>query len=70
MRARVERGERLVEQQQARLHQERAADRDALALAAGQRAGPALEQMADTEQFHDHARTRASSRGSPLIQRP
>ena len=34
--ARVERAERLVEQQHARLHRERARERDALALAAGE----------------------------------
>ena len=56
MRARVERGQRLVEQQQARPHQQRAADRDALALAAGKLAGPPVEQMADVE----HARRCAS----------
>ena len=53
MRARIERGERLVEQQQARLHQQRAADGDALALAAGELAGPALEQTADVEHRDD-----------------
>ena len=57
LRAVVERGERLVEQQQARPHQQRAADRDALAFAARQLAGPALEQMADVEQL-DHMRER------------
>ena len=41
----VERGERLVHQQQARVGEQRAADRDALLLAARQRVGPALEQV-------------------------
>ena len=50
---RVERGERLVEQQEARAHQQRAADRDALALAAGEIAGPPLEQARDIEQRDD-----------------
>ena len=49
----IERGQRLVEQQQARAHQQRAADRDALALAAGELAGPAVEQVADVEQVDD-----------------
>ena len=40
----VERGQRLVHQQQPRLGEQRAADRDPLLLAAGQRFGPALEQ--------------------------
>jgi hypothetical protein len=50
----VERGKRLVEQEQARLRQERAADGDALALAAGERAGPPLEKMLNAEHC-DHA---------------
>ena len=41
----VERAERFVEQQQSRLRQQRAAERDALALAAGELAGTAVEQM-------------------------
>ena len=49
----VERGERLVHQEQARPRQERAADGDALALAARQRAGPAVEQTADAEHRDD-----------------
>ena len=53
MRARIERGKRLVEQQQARPHQQRAADRDALALAARKSSRPPLEQVADIEQL-DH----------------
>ena len=35
------------------MHQQRAADRDALALAAGQVAGAPLQQMADVEHVHD-----------------
>ena len=50
---RIERGERLVEQQEARPHQQRAADGDALALAARELAGPAIEQVADVEQLDD-----------------
>ena len=49
----IERGERLVEQEEARAHQQRAADRDALALAARELARPAVEQMADVEQVDD-----------------
>ncbi len=69
MRARVERGERLVEQQQARPHQQRAADRDALALAARELAGPAVEQVADVEQVDD-AVALGGIGGSPLMRRP
>ena len=49
----VERSQRFVQQQQARLRQQRPAERDALALAAGQLAGTAVEQMADIEQVGD-----------------
>ena len=47
--AHVERGERLVEQQQARPGGERAGERDALPLAAGERAGAAAEQRPELE---------------------
>ena len=40
----IERAQRLVQQQQSRLRQQRAAERDALALAAGELAGTAIEQ--------------------------
>ena len=49
----VERGQRLVHQQQARLRQQRAADRDALLFAARQPPRPAGEQRFDPEQFND-----------------
>ena len=49
----VERGERLVHQQQPRMGEQGAADGDPLLLAAGQRVGPALEQMTDAEQLDD-----------------
>ena len=49
----VKRSERLIEQQEARLHQQRTADCDALAFAAGQLAGPPIQQMADIKQV-DH----------------
>ena len=49
---RVERGERLVHQQQLRARGERAGNGDALALAARQRAGASRHQVADAEQGH------------------
>ena len=49
----VERGERLVEQQQARAHQQRAGDGDPLALAAREQARSPIQQMADIEQGDD-----------------
>ncbi len=51
--ASVERGKRLVEQEQPRPHEQRAADRDTLAFAAGQQARPAIEQGAEIEQGYD-----------------
>ncbi|MNZ84545.1 hypothetical protein D3C78_1033070 [compost metagenome] len=50
----IERRQRLVHQQQARAGEQRAGDADALALAAGQALGHALEQVADAEQL-EHA---------------
>ncbi len=49
----VERGERLVHQQQAGRGQERTPERDPLLLAAGERSGMAVEQAPDPEQV-DH----------------
>ena len=49
---RVERGKRLVQQQHFGIRQQRAADRHALLLAAGKRAGTTLEQVADAQQFN------------------
>src|SRR5579862_3042441 len=49
----VERSERLVKQQKTRAHQQGAADGDALALAAGQRARAPVKQMADVQQYGD-----------------
>ena len=46
---RVERGERLVEEQHARVARERARERDALALAARELAGPRLREVRDAE---------------------
>ena len=59
----VERGERLVEQQQARARQQRAADRDALLLAAGQVRRPPIEQARKSEQRDDVARAEPRSAG-------
>jgi hypothetical protein len=49
----VERGQRLVHQQQARVGEQRAADGNALLLAARETRGPALEQTAEPEQLDD-----------------
>ncbi len=49
----VERGQRLVHQQQARPGEQRAAERDALLLAAGEVARPAPEQRLQAEQLDD-----------------
>jgi hypothetical protein len=48
---RVEVRQRLVHQDDVRLHGERAGDGDALALAAGQLAGIALQQLLDMHEF-------------------
>ena len=47
----VEVRERLIQQQHGRLADQRASERDALALAAGKLARPAVEQMPDAEQL-------------------
>ena len=49
----VEIGQRLVEQQEVGLLDQRAADREALLLAAGQGGGPARERVADAEHRGD-----------------
>ena len=49
----VERGQRLVHQQNARLREQRAADRDALLFAARQRPRLAPQQRAEAEQVDD-----------------
>ena len=48
---RVERGQRLVEQDQPRLDRERAGQRHPLALTAGEVPGPAVEQLGDAQQL-------------------
>src|SRR5262249_56105754 len=49
----VERGERLVEEEEPGTHQERAAEGDALALPTRELPRPPSEQVADVEQVHD-----------------
>jgi len=49
----VERRERFVQQQEARVREQGAADRDTLLLASRQRARAALEQLAEAEQRHN-----------------
>ena len=48
---RIERGQRLVHEQEARAHRECACDRNALALAAGQRVDAPLQQGRDAQQL-------------------
>ena len=66
----VERGERLVHQQQPRAREQRAADRDALLLAAGEAGGPAIEQVADAEQLDDAGDLGRRRAASAANQRP
>src|SRR6516164_4238904 len=49
----IERGERLVEQQKPRLHQQSPPDGDPLAFATRKQAGPPRQQVADAEQADD-----------------
>ena len=51
----VERAERLVQQQHARLHRQRAGQRDTLALAAGKLGGIAVGQPVELHQFQQRA---------------
>src|SRR4051794_41715953 len=48
-RVRIERGERLVEEQHARVARERACERDPLPLSARERFGPRLREVRDAE---------------------
>ena len=66
----VERGQRLVEQEQARAGEQRPADRHALPLAARERAGPALEQGPDAKQLHHLVEAAAALGGGRANQRP
>ena len=68
----VEVRQRLVEQEQLRVARQRAAHRDALALAAGELAGLAVEQMLDLQQLGDALRPRfvVSAVGILRISRP
>src|SRR4029077_3686543 len=66
--ARIERTERLIEQQDRRLDCERARERDALALPAGELRGIALREIAELdeiEQLGDAALQLRASRPSP-----
>ena len=69
---RVEVGQRLVEQEDLRVAHQRAAQRDALPLAAGERGGLAIEQRAEFERRARLRATRASisPRGTPRSFRP
>ena len=61
---RVEVRERLVEQERLRLADDRAAHRDALALAAGELRRPPVEELGEAEQLGDLVDPRARSRAS------
>ena len=68
----VEVRQRLVEQENSRIAHQGAAHRHALALAAGELAGPAVEQMLDLQQWRPPARTAALTLGfgTPRISIP
>ena len=68
----VEVGERLVEEEDPRLAHDGAADRDALALAAGELAGLAVEELARSAGSRRRRATRARSPacGAPIVSRP
>src|SRR5258708_37596846 len=59
---RVERGERLVEEEEPGAHQERAAEGDALALPTRELPRPPIEQVPDVEQIQDARRFGAVAR--------
>ena len=65
-RERVERAERLVEQQQPRLADERAGERDALGLAARQRARPRVGAARDADLVERGERVRPSRPRNPI----
>ena len=58
----IERGERLVEEEEPGAHQERAAERDALALPTRELPRPPIEQVPDVEQIQDARRFGAIAR--------
>ena len=68
-RARVERGQRLVEQQRGGLARQRAGDRDALALAPRQRARALVGQMRDAEAVEQLERAPAALAAVDAAQR-
>ena len=59
----VERGERLVEQQHARVGGQRPSQRDPLGLPAGQVAGPVRERDSDSPTRASHSRSAATCVG-------
>ena len=63
----VERAERLVEQQRARVVHERAGERDALLLAAGELAGLAVGEVGEPHDLEQLARRASRSRPSPTF---
>ena len=63
LQSRVERRQRLVHQQQARVRQQRAADRDPLLLAAGKVGRATVEERADVEKRRDRGERPARLRG-------
>src|SRR5205807_9432201 len=67
-RSKVERGERLVEQQQRRLDGQRAAERHPLALAARQLVRPARREPGEAEAVED-ARRALAARRARLVDR-
>ena len=66
----VQRAQRLIQQQQPRLRQQRAAERDALAFAAGEIDRDGDPEPADVEQVGDARFACAGSRARPFMRRP
>ena len=66
----VEGGERLVHQQQPGAGEQRAAEGDALLLAAGEPRRPAVEKMADAEKIDDRRRASPSASARAVRRRP
>jgi len=67
--SRIERRKRLIEKKEARTHEQRTPHRNALALAAGKPAWPALEQIAEIEDATMRSIS-TLSRASPCMRRP
>ena len=66
LRVRVERGERLVEQQHLRVARERAGERDALALAAGELVGLRVRERVDVQALEQLVDARRAAVGDVL----